>query len=68
MANMSYCRFENTFRDLLDCYNNLDESVNSKTEQNFRERLIGLCKDIVDEYGDVEFNDDEDDEEYDERI
>jgi len=65
---MSYCRFENTFRDLLDCYNNLDESVNSKTEQNFRERLIGLCKDIVDEYGDVEFNDDEDDEEYDERI
>jgi len=68
MANMSYCRFENTFRDLLDCYNNLDESVNSKTEQNFRERLIGLCKDIVDEYGDVEFNDDENDEEYDERI
>jgi len=65
---MSYCRFENTFRDLLDCYNNLDESVNSKTEQNFRERLIGLCKDIVDEYGDVEFNDDENDEEYDERI
>ena len=68
MANMSYCRFENTFRDLLDCYRNLDESVNSKTEQNFRERLIGLCKDIVDEYGDVEFNDDENDEEYDERI
>ena len=65
---MSYCRFENTFRDLLDCYNNLDESVNSKTEQDFRERLIGLCKDIVDEYGDVEFNDDENDEEYDERI
>jgi len=65
---MSYCRFENTFRDLLDCYRNLDESVNSKTEQNFRERLIGLCKDIVDEYGDVEFNDDENDEEYDERI
>jgi len=24
MANMSYCRMENTYRDLLDCYNNMD--------------------------------------------
>lgn len=26
MANMSYCRFENTARDISDCINALDES------------------------------------------
>ena len=26
MANMSYCRFENTYGDLADCVNALDES------------------------------------------
>ena len=62
MANMSYCRFENTYKDLLDCYRNLDDSVNSKSEQRYRDSLVNLCKDIVNEYGDVDFDDDEEDD------
>jgi len=49
MANMSYCRFENTYRDLLDCYHNINESV-SESEHNYRERLVDLCREILDEY------------------
>lgn len=26
MANMSYCRFENTYKDLIDCYDALREA------------------------------------------
>lgn len=40
MANMSYCRFENTSNDLLDCYNamvdDLDEGLSL---QQFYDRL-----------------------------
>jgi hypothetical protein len=59
MANMSYCRFENTLRDLQDCYHNM-EGVSDHEEQRARQRLIDLCKDIIDDYGDnFVFNDDE---------
>lgn len=27
MPNMSYCRFENTYNDLMDCYNNMEKST-----------------------------------------
>ena len=49
MSNMSYCRFENTFKDLLDCYENLDDPTleQSKTELVSREQLIDLCRKIV---------------------
>jgi hypothetical protein len=49
MANMGYCRFENTFRDLEDC----DESLESKpfdemseSEQKYALYLIELCGEI----------------------
>ena len=63
---MSYCRFENTYRDLQDCYNNMDSSDLSKSEFYMRRHMIALCMSIVDEYQDLldeefvdEFSEDE---------
>lgn len=50
MANMSYCRFENTLNDLRDCYYNMDSNDLSETEFHKRKQMIELCKSIVDEY------------------
>ena len=61
MANMSYCRFENTYRDLLDCYHNINESL-SKSEHNYRERLVNLCQEILDEYDPAEQDEEDDDD------
>ena len=50
---MSYCRFENTFRDLQDCYQEMDGiefDQLSETEQRYRTKLIELCKDIADDF------------------
>jgi len=60
MANMSYCRFENTYRDLMDCYYNINNQL-SKSEHTYREQLVDLCKSIVDRYD--ESCQEEDDEE-----
>jgi len=49
MANMSYCRFQNTLSDLQDCYENMDNDL-PEEEQEAKEELISLCKDIVREY------------------
>ena len=46
---MSYCRFENTYRDLLDCYENMN-NINSESEKNYMRRLVDVCKEIIDEY------------------
>lgn len=59
MANLSYCRFENTLSDLLDCEENLDEMLNhgdvDGTEYKAARRLIVMCNRIAanycDEYG-----------------
>lgn len=60
MANMSYCMFENTYRDLKDCYDKLVESgsiedVKAETNKHdgfFIGELVELCRDIVNEFGD----------------
>lgn len=49
MANMSYCRFENTARDLQDCYDNLHDKLTSEYEISARKRLIEICALILDE-------------------
>jgi hypothetical protein len=41
MANMSYCRFENTYNDLIDCIENLNYASNERDER-YRIRLIEL--------------------------
>jgi hypothetical protein len=55
---MSYCRFENTLRDLQDCQNALEEisytdglSPLSLSEQVAARQLITLCRKIADEHG-----------------
>lgn len=47
--NMSYCRFENTVRDLEDCQEHINDKDLSAEEQKYRTRLIELCQDIVSE-------------------
>ena len=53
MANMSYCRFENTLRDLQDCYANMDNDGLSKSEFYKRRLMVELCMSIANEYDDI---------------
>lgn len=53
MTNMSYCRFQNTKEDLLDCEEHLDDELEGE-EKEARIDLINICKRIVDDYGDDE--------------
>jgi hypothetical protein len=62
MANMSYCRFENTSKDLRDCFYALQEAFEERdmTLSEFQERLgseyerrslvelLRLCRRIID--------------------
>lgn len=60
MANMSYCRFENTASDLRDCFNELAEAVDegmslkqfhaslgSDYERSAFRQMIRLCADFT---------------------
>ncbi len=51
MGNMSYCRFQNTLRDLRDCWDNWEDPQDelSKEEKQARERLANLCREIAKE-------------------
>jgi hypothetical protein len=53
MANMSYCRFQNTLSDLRDCYNNMGDDDLSQSEFYARKQMIELCKSIADECEDI---------------
>lgn len=53
MPNMSYCRFENTYNDLIDCIENLHKPCNSQRDESYRIRLIELMIDTV-ESGEAE--------------
>lgn len=55
MPNMSYCQFENTYNDLLQCYETLgryydiDEAIEDTNERDgkYIMKLISLCEDII---------------------
>lgn len=49
MPNMGYCRFENTSNDLQECYDHWDDEL-SEGEVKARERILRLCKQILDDY------------------
>ena len=51
MTNMSYCRFENTLKDLEDCQNHIDDNDLVESESNCRDALIELCVEIALDYG-----------------
>jgi len=39
---MSYCRFENTFDDLEDCFDNWEGAM-GESEEECRKQLLELC-------------------------
>jgi hypothetical protein len=52
MSNMSYCRWQNTLRDLQDCVANLrldpkDKSVNGLEERDARQSMIELMVELL---------------------
>ena len=52
MANMSYCRFENTYHDLVDCFENIECEAGNERDERYRIRLIMLLneyKDLIEE-------------------
>ena len=49
MANMSYCRFENTYHDLIDCFDNIWEEAENERDERYRKNLIRFLKDRLDE-------------------
>ncbi|KKM81423.1 hypothetical protein LCGC14_1330010 [marine sediment metagenome] len=49
MANMAYCRFQNTLEDLRACSDYLDEADLSEEEKKARKQLINVCQSIVDD-------------------
>ena len=54
---MSYCKFENTYHDLQDCQDALnEESLDelSETEKKYALKLIRMCKNIADDFSDEE--------------
>jgi hypothetical protein len=59
MANMSYCRYENTSSDLSDCVDDLQDRLDdpdrsdkrqSETEVESASRMVWLCKRYLDLY------------------
>lgn len=64
MANMSYCRFENTYADFVDCAKALEDIVNygdsiSEKEWAFAKRLRNWCDtfcEVFDEIDEEELN------------
>jgi hypothetical protein len=49
MGNMSYCRHENTFIDLKDCWEQWNDEPTSESEKKYRRLLLELCKEIAEE-------------------
>ena len=50
MANMSYCRFENTARDLRDCVQAIENGELddlSSYEKDGLEDLLSLCEELI---------------------
>ena len=54
MPNMSYCRFENTYNDLLDCFQVLEEDgfdrVESMRELEYSEDIARLAARYIEVY------------------
>ena len=46
---MSYCRFENTYRDLLDCLSAMNNQLSDR-EKGYKDRLVDVCREIIEEH------------------
>lgn len=50
MANMSYCRFQNTLSDLKDCLEHLNDDL-SPSEEKARCKMLEVCISILEDSG-----------------
>ena len=48
MANMSYCRFENTLNDLVDCFQNISEEAENSRDERARKQMIEFLFENID--------------------
>ena len=48
MANMSYCRFENTLNDLVDCFQNISEEAENMRDERARKEMIRFLFENID--------------------
>ena len=48
MSNMSYCKFENTYHDLIDCLENIESEASNERDERYRIRIIQLLKENID--------------------
>ena len=53
MANMSYCRFENTYHDLVDCFDNIYSEAENERDERHRKYMIQFLKERIDEIEDL---------------
>ena len=45
---MSYCRFENTYHDLIDCFDNIWTEAENERDERHRKYMIQLLKENID--------------------
>ena len=53
MANMSYCRFENTFNDLIDCIDNISQEAENERDERKRKEMIYFLFENIDLFEDL---------------
>lgn len=54
MANMSYCRFENTYQDLDECVIALEEQEElSHREERYARKMRELCEQYISLYDEL---------------
>ena len=53
--NMSYCRFENTYNDLVDCFNNIWNEAENMRDEKYRKQMIEFLKDRIEDIEDLKF-------------
>lgn len=54
MANMSYCRFENTYSDLADCVGSLKECEElSNSERKYAKWMRDMCEEYISAYNEM---------------
>jgi hypothetical protein len=56
---MSYCRFENTYQDLQDCYENINRKASNERDERYRLRLKELVKEMSEIVDDEDFEDED---------
>lgn len=50
MSNMSYCRHENTARDLADVWDQWEDGAGNEYEEKARKRIVRLVAEMHDQF------------------